>query len=133
MTGHVASSMGNDKMRYLVFINGRWRWRPTKAMRNGGFRLINLSPGTLVSGKPVPSPDDKMRAIRLNEDWDRHRRGLPARHVAAEHRYPPGSIGEAYHRAISLREQDGTTGHEPGSGSRPYTPTAILKRSHQNN
>ena len=105
MTGHAVSSMSNDRIRYLVFINGRWRWRPTKTMRAVGFRLINLGPGTVVNGRKVPSVEDKTRAMRLNEDWDRCRRGLPARAVA-EHAYPPGSVGDAYHRAMRLREQE---------------------------
>ena len=64
MIGHAVSSMRTDRIRYFLFINGRWRWRPTKAVRNAGFRLV-----------PVPSPKDVAAAIRLNEDWDRHRRG----------------------------------------------------------
>lgn len=102
MTGHVASSMGTDKTRYLVFLNGRWRWRPTRTMRAAGFRMINLGAGTEIDGRRVPSVDDRTRATQLNEDWDRHRRGLPAKAVAS-HRYPPGSIGDAYHRAMQLR------------------------------
>ena len=59
--------MGNDKIRYLVFVNGRWRWRPTKSMRAAGFRMINLGPGILEGGRSRPSPEDKAKAIRLNE------------------------------------------------------------------
>jgi hypothetical protein len=25
--------MGDDKIRYMLFVCGRWRWRPTKTMR----------------------------------------------------------------------------------------------------
>ena len=68
--------MGADRIRYLVFVCDRWRWRPTRTMRAAGFRLINLSKGIIVDGENVPTVDDKNRAIELNEAWDRHRRGL---------------------------------------------------------
>ena len=97
--------MGKDKIRYLVFINGRWRWLPTKTMREAGFRLVNLSAGLLLDGERVPSVDDKRQALRLNEDWDRHRRGLPAVAVEA-HEYPQGSVGDGYMRALALRETE---------------------------
>ena len=29
-------TVGRDKVRYFIFINGRWRWRPTKAMSGKG-------------------------------------------------------------------------------------------------
>lgn len=103
MTGRAASSMGKDKIRYLIFLKGRWRWRPTKRMREAGFQMINLSGGTMVDGRPAPSMVDKARAVRLNEDWDRTRRGLPSAAVE-ERRYPPGSVGEGYLRAMRLRE-----------------------------
>lgn len=94
--------MGKDRIRYLVFVNGRWRWRPTKRMRACGFRMINLSPGVLVDGRPRPAPEDTARAIRLNEDWDRARRGQPAVSVE-ERQYPKGSVGDGYLRAMRLR------------------------------
>jgi hypothetical protein len=72
-------SMRTDKIRYLVFLKGRWRWSPTKSMRNAGFRLINLSPGLLVDGCREPSMEDKKEALRLNEDWDRYRSRRPRR------------------------------------------------------
>src|SRR5215467_5014248 len=100
--GHAASSMGTDRIRYFLFINGRWRWRPTKAMRKAGFRLVNLGTGSTIDGRHVPSPEDVVAAIRLNEDWDRQRRGLPSRDVE-RHAYPRGSIGEAYLRIMALR------------------------------
>jgi hypothetical protein len=97
--------MGTDRIRYFLFINGRWRWRPTKAMRRAGFRLVNLGTGSMIDDRPVPSPEDVAAAIRLNEDWDRHRRGLPAQDVARL-AYPKGSIGEAYLRIMTLRETE---------------------------
>lgn len=104
MTGHDNFSMGSDSIRYLVFINGRWRWRPSKAMRAAGFQIVTLGRGTRVDGRPEPTLEEKRRALQLNEDWDRHRRGLgPA---AAPAPYPPGSIGAAFLRAMELRAQD---------------------------
>ena len=105
MNGHANSSMGNDRIRYLIFINGRWRWRPTKDMRRAGFRLINLGSGTMVDGRRAPSAEDMTRALKLNEAWDRHRFGLPDADVEA-HRFPIGSIGEAYLRVMSLRASE---------------------------
>jgi hypothetical protein len=29
----VEDSLGKDKIRYFLYLNGRWRWRPSKAMR----------------------------------------------------------------------------------------------------
>ena len=105
MTGHVASAMGKDKIRYLIFLNGRWRWRPSKVMRSAGFQLTNLSPGTVVEGLPVASQEDKERALRLNAAWDRVRRGLDEPAVIAK-AYPPGSVGEAFERIMQLRTRE---------------------------
>jgi hypothetical protein len=71
-------------------------------MREAGFKLVTMGRGTIVDGRNVPSLEDKARAIALNEDWDRHRRGLPAL-VVEERSYPQGSVGESYLRAMSLR------------------------------
>jgi hypothetical protein len=95
--------MGEDRIRYLVFVCGRWRWRPTASMRRHGFELVTMGrggPGLDSKGRPVPSPADKTRAITLNADWDRVRTGAQE---AAEKVYPPGSLGEAYKRAMLLR------------------------------
>ena len=48
-------AMGTDRIRYLLFLKGRWRWRPTKTMRAAGFRMVNLSHGLLVNGRPAPT------------------------------------------------------------------------------
>lgn len=105
MIVHAAPLMGQDKIRYLVFCYGRWRWQPRKVMRAAGFRSIKLSPGLVVDGRRVPSAEDKATAIRLNADWERHRLGLPP--AAAEAMaWPAGSIGEAYERIMRLREAE---------------------------
>ena len=95
--------MGRDRIRYFLFLKGRWRWRPTERMRAAGFAMINLGPGEVVDGCRVPSPEDARLAMQLNAEWDRYRHGLPP---AAGHRYPPGSIGEGYERAIRLRQTE---------------------------
>lgn len=37
--------MGRDKIRYFIYLCGRWRWRPTKAMREQGFGLVTMGKG----------------------------------------------------------------------------------------
>jgi hypothetical protein len=96
--------MGTDRIRYLVFVCGRWRWRPTKTMRAAGFRLINLSAGVVVNSTNEPTAEDKNRAIELNQAWDRHRRGIGLQPAAPKPKYPPGSLGDAFLRAMALRE-----------------------------
>lgn len=97
--------MGKDRIRYLVFQNGRWRWHPSKAMRDAGFRLINLGAGLVINGERVPFDEDKKRALALNSEWDRRRFGLPPETVE-KRGYSPGTIGHAYMRVIALREQE---------------------------
>jgi hypothetical protein len=36
------AAMGHDKIRYLVYSKGRWRWQPTRAMRKHGFQNVKL-------------------------------------------------------------------------------------------
>lgn len=88
--------MGSDKIRYLVFVSGRWRWRPTAAMRAHGFRLVNF--GAALTA------DDKARAIRLNEDWDRVRTGADP--SIRRKVWPRGSVGDGYERARALRASE---------------------------
>jgi hypothetical protein len=98
--------MGHDelKIRYLYFHFGRWVWRPTRRMRAEGFRRVCLGPGLVVDGEHVPAPTDVARAIELNAEWDRHRRGLPP--VGPRLGYPTGSIGDGYHRAMVMPEKE---------------------------
>ena len=83
-----------DKIRYLVFVNNRWRWRPTRAMRAKGFRIQTLGPELTLAVKT--------RAIALNDEWDCVRRGAAAQ-ASGEKAYPIGSVGEGYQRALKLR------------------------------
>ena len=95
--------MGEDHIRYFRFVSGRWRWRPEKEMRALGFHLVNMGRGGPEldgKGRPVPSPEDKARAIALNAEWDKVRRGLVAAPVKV---YPQGSVGDGYQRAMALR------------------------------
>jgi hypothetical protein len=101
--------MGTDRIRYLVYSKGRWRWQPTKAMRAYGFRTINLSKGGPeidASAYPAASTEDKMKAVNMNAAWDAARLGLPAPQRAIEKLtvYPPGSVGDGYKRAMALRK-----------------------------
>jgi hypothetical protein len=54
--------LGRDKIRYLPFKKGRWRWRPTKTMREAGFVPVRLDPGLVIDGQRFPAPDDIARA-----------------------------------------------------------------------
>jgi hypothetical protein len=87
--------MGADNIRYLVFVCGRWRWRPTKTMRAHGFKLVTF-------GKELTAAD-KARAIALNDEWDRVRHGLQDTAEPIEPIYPTGSVGDGYQRAMKLR------------------------------
>jgi hypothetical protein len=92
--------MGDDRIRYLVFVNGRWRWRPTKTMRSKGFRIRTLGPGVVVNGVRLPTAAEKAEAVRLNDEWDQTRR-CPA--VDPVPKYQPGSLGHCYQRALAIR------------------------------
>lgn len=96
----MADAMGRDKIRYLIFINGRWRWRPTKAMRDLGFCLTTLT-GTDPAQASI---EDQRRAIALNRRWDAVRYGQAEPPATAKRElYPKGSVGEAYLRAMAMR------------------------------
>src|SRR6266852_6820456 len=88
----MGTNMAKDRIRYLLFLSGRWRWRPTRQMRKLGFQLITFG--------PVLSGDDKAVAVGLNEEWDKVRAGLVAQ---PEETYPPGSVGDGYERAMKMR------------------------------
>jgi hypothetical protein len=99
--------MGSDKIRYLVFSKGRWRWQPTKAMREHGFQTIKLSrggPDLDPVGHPRSTEQDKLKAVAMNGEWDCARLGLPAQKpVGASAKYPTGSVGDGFYRAMALR------------------------------
>lgn len=101
-------SLGKDQIRYFLYLNGRWRWRPTKAMRGQGFGLVTMGrggPSLDAEGNPVASSADQQRAMDLNRAWDKVRAGhasAPAR-TTLKH-YPEGSVGDAYQRAMALRK-----------------------------
>ena len=100
--------MGHDRIRYLVFSKGRWRWQPTMPMRAHGFKTIRLSRGGSeidAHGYPAATAEDKLRAVAMNADWDAARYGLPSPQRPTERtsNYPPGSVGDGYRRAMALR------------------------------
>ena len=90
--------MGKDKIRYLLFVSGRWRWQPTRAMRACGFKLTTF-------GKELTAAD-KARAIALNAEWDQVRTGAQAAPVEAQPFYPTGTVGDGYQRAVNLRASE---------------------------
>jgi hypothetical protein len=67
-------------------------------MRAHGFKLVTF-------GKELTAAD-KARAIALNDEWDRVRRGIQVAASPSETIYPRGSVGDGYQRAISLRETE---------------------------
>ena len=98
MSGSRVSDMGKDKIRYLLFVSGRWRWQPTRAMRARGFKLTTF-------GKEL-SAADRARAIALNAEWDQVRTGAQAAPVEAQPFYPSGTVGDGYQRAVNLRASE---------------------------
>src|SRR5262249_43494936 len=55
--------MGEDTIRYLLYVSGKWRWRPTKVCGSGGFRLGTFDRELTVQAKAWASA--------LNAEWDR--------------------------------------------------------------
>ena len=104
----VEDSLGKDKIRYFLYLNGRWRWRPSKAMRACEFGLVTMGrggPGKDAEGNPAASIEDQGRAIELNRAWDHVRSGqqsAPARTTLVT--YPEGSVGRGYQRAMEMRK-----------------------------
>src|SRR5262249_12731495 len=101
--------MGQDKIRYFLFLEGRWRWRPTKTMRRAGFRIVAMGKGGPhldPDGSPSASIEDKRRAILLKEEWDGYRTGRQPREQADRQQLVPGSVGEAWQRVIALRKAE---------------------------
>jgi hypothetical protein len=99
-------AMGQDKIRYFLYLEGRWRWRPTKTMRAAGFRMVAMGkggPSRDEDGNPAASVEDKRRALELNAEWDAVRMGFEAPRAIDRPTYPEGSVGDAYLRAMTLR------------------------------
>jgi hypothetical protein len=100
--------VGKDRTRYFLYLNGRWRWRPTKAMKAYGFGLVTMGrggPDLDADGNPKASIEDQQRAIELNRAWDQVRSGQasPPAGTTLKH-YPEGSVGDGYQRAMALRK-----------------------------
>jgi hypothetical protein len=97
--------MGQDKIRYFRFHKGRWLWRPEAYMRAYGFQRVNMGhggPGLDLNGHPEASLQDKQRAMQLNAEWDLARKTGQA--PSAPSKYPPGSVGDGYLRAMKARQ-----------------------------
>src|SRR6185312_15879502 len=102
-------NMGADRIRYFLYLEGRWRWRPTKAMKAVGFMMVPMGkggPGLDAEGRPKASPADIQRAIALNAEWDRIRRGGEPGAKLDRPMFVTGSVGDCYYRALDLREAE---------------------------
>lgn len=97
-----ACEMGKDSIRHLIFMGHRWRFKPSPTMKKHGFEFVTLSKGIVIGGENFPSAEDKARAVDLNDQWDRYRKGGQKEEIKP--RWPKRSIGEAYDRAMDLRE-----------------------------
>jgi hypothetical protein len=104
------TELGKDRIRYFIYLCGRWRWRPTKAMRAMGFGLVTMGrggPGKDEDGNPEASLADKNRALALNAEWDRVRFGGDPKQTRTTLKvYPAGSVGDGYQRAMALRKAE---------------------------
>ena len=101
--------MGQDKIRYFLFLEGRWRWRPTKTMRAAGFSIVPMGrggPDLDADGNPAASITDKQRAIELNAEWDAVRSDVRPPQKLDRPVFAPGSVGDGYKRAMELREAE---------------------------
>ena len=101
--------MGQDRIRYFLYLEGRWRWRPTKKMREAGFQMVPMGrggPDRDADGNPAASITDKQRAIALNEEWDAVRTGRKPAQKLDRPLFAAGSVSDAYHRAMALREAE---------------------------
>src|ERR1700675_3774141 len=98
--------MGHDNIRYFLFLEGRWRWRPTKTMREAGFQIVPMGrggPDLEVDGNPAPGIQDKQGALELNSEGDAVRSGLQPPSKLDRPLFAHGSVGDGYHRAMALR------------------------------
>lgn len=84
-------------------MRGRWRYKPSASMKHFGFKFLTFGPGVVVNGEHFPSLEDKARAIGLNDEWDRARCGAQ---IESRPKWPVGSVGECYERAMKLREAE---------------------------
>jgi hypothetical protein len=77
-------------------------------MRAHGFKTVKLSrggPEIDAHGNPRSSDHDKAKAVAMNGEWDAARLGLPSQRPAgASAKYPAGSVGDGFYRAMALRK-----------------------------
>jgi hypothetical protein len=55
----IAKSVRTGWPRYLLFLEGRWRWRPTKTMRAHGFGIITF--GKALTDEAIAHADHARR------------------------------------------------------------------------
>jgi hypothetical protein len=78
-------------------------------MRAAGFSMTPMGrggPDLDVEGKPAASIEDKKRAVELNAAWDAVRLGFQPPRKLDQPIFAVGSVGEAYQRALALREAE---------------------------
>jgi len=86
--------IGEDR-RFLILMRGKWRWKPTTEMMRQGFKFLTF--GTELTQA------DLIRVAALNRQWDALR--LENKN-GVDYGFPPGTVGDGYHRALALRAKE---------------------------
>jgi hypothetical protein len=105
-TGLGICGLGKDQIRYFLYLNGRWRWRPTKAMKAHGFGLGTMGtggPANDADGHPVASIADQQRAIELNR---KDREGCFNQRAPSHHQGLAVVVGQNERHGRVLRRPD---------------------------
>jgi integrase len=100
-----------EDVRYLVLMRGKWRYLPTAPMKQRGFKFLTLTRDATLTEAA------KAKARALNAEWDAARLGTEERS-----RYPAGSVGHGYLRAMAMRDQA-----RKDKGLPPLTPEQIAR------
>ncbi len=107
MDASKSSAVGKDTIRHFLYLNGRWRWRPTKKMRAAGFHLTNLGrggPRSRYTRAPGALPGHVARALDSQRGMGQ---GSHRRRAFTENDLPAQQRGRRLStRAVRLREAE---------------------------
>lgn len=98
--GH-CGGMGRVRIPYYVVIKGRGYWRPTKAMRARGFRIVACGPDGPEAWRVAATWAARWQRARTGQEPDPTLERRPATDhdaVYALRSWPRGSLGEAFGR-----------------------------------